>query len=365
MMQINILLPYKEKFDKFSPSSVAITVNNNLLKSKFKKNIKVYGRKVKNPLSTKNFVGINDPLFFKSKNKNLAVKMCQDILKTKYKNHIVEIHNRPYLFNFVYNRLINHSICVFFHNDPTEMKGSKTIEERLILLKRSKMIYCVSEFIKKRFLDGIDGKFQNIKVLYNGVERNTKKFPNKIKEVIFVGRIVPEKGVHLYIDSIKQISHYFPSWKFSIIGSPFLGSYNKVTEFAKTQTLKFKEIGKQVEFTGFLNPSDVQKRMMHASIIIIPSTWDEPYGLVAAEAMANGIAIIASDVGGMSEVIEDSAVLIKDINQEKIINALKKIMSDKSIMLKYQKLAWKNFKHSSFLSSTKLDNYRKGLLEKT
>lgn len=364
-MQINILLPYKEKFDKFSPSSVAITVYNNLSKSKFKKNIKVYGRKVKNPISSKNFVGINDPLFFKSKNKNLALKMCQDIQNTKIKNHIIEIHNRPYLFNIVYNRLINHSICVFFHNDPTEMKGSKTIQERLILLEKSKMIYCVSEFVKKKFLEGIKGKFQNIEVLYNGVERRAKKFPTKIKEVIFVGRLVPEKGVQLYIGSIRKIAPHFPSWKFSIIGSPYLGSYDKDTDFAKNQTLKFKEIGKQAEFTGFLSPSAVHKRMKHASIIVIPSLWDEPYGLVAAEAMANGIAIVASNVGGIPEIIEGSAILIKDINEEKLVETLKKMMSNNLTISKYQNLAWKNFKHSSLFSSRKLDNYRKELLDKS
>ena len=42
--------------------------------------------------------------------------------------------------------------------------------------------------------------------------------------------------------------------------------------------------------------------MKTASIIVIPSVWEEPFGLVAAEAMSNGIGIIASDIGGITEI---------------------------------------------------------------
>ena len=289
--------------------------------------------------------------------------MCEKILNTNHKNHIIEIHNRPYLFNYIYKKLIDHHICIFFHNDPTQMKGSKTISERLRLLDKSKMIYCVSEYVKARFLEGIEGQFLNIKVLYNGVERKIRNFPNKVKEVIFVGRLVPEKGVHLFINSIESIFKDFPLWKFSIIGSSFLGSYDKDTEFAKTQTLKFKRIGRQADITGFLNPDEVQRKMKKSSIIVIPSIWNEPYGLVAAEAMANGVAIIASDVGGISEIVKGNAVLIKDITADKITSELKKMMTNNLNMSKFQKLAWNNFKHSSLISSSKLDRYRINILK--
>ena len=49
-MKINILLPYKEKFDENKASSVSITVKNNLLHTKFLSDIKVYGQNVENPL---------------------------------------------------------------------------------------------------------------------------------------------------------------------------------------------------------------------------------------------------------------------------------------------------------------------------
>ena len=60
----------------------------------------------------------------------------------------------------------------------------------------------------------------------------------------------------------------------------------------------------------------VKKKMKTASIIVIPSLWQEPYGLVAAEAMSNGICIIASKVGGIPEINNDNGILIENINFE-------------------------------------------------
>ena len=62
--------------------------------------------------------------------------------------------------------------------------------------------------------------------------------------------------------------------------------------YAKKLLKKFKEIGPQANFYGFKNKNFVEKKMKKASIIIIPSLWQEPFGLVAAEAMSNGIVLL-------------------------------------------------------------------------
>ena len=68
-MKINILLPYKEKFDENKASSVSITIKNNLLHTKYLSDIRVYGQNVEKPLFKDNFQGIKYSLFsFKSKN---------------------------------------------------------------------------------------------------------------------------------------------------------------------------------------------------------------------------------------------------------------------------------------------------------
>ena len=97
-MKINILLPYKEKFDENKASSVSITVRNNLLYSNYLNQIKIFGQNVENPFFKNNFVGLQySILSFKSKNKFLANEMMKLVSQDLDKNQIIEIHNRPYL----------------------------------------------------------------------------------------------------------------------------------------------------------------------------------------------------------------------------------------------------------------------------
>ena len=83
--------------------------------------------------------------------------------------------------------------------------------------------------------------------------------------------------------------------------------------------------------------------MRSASIVIIPSLWEEPFGLVVAEAMSNGAAVICSDYGEIPEIIRDNGIVIKNIDVSKIQKALGKLMENHKILKFYQKLSWKNF----------------------
>ena len=361
-MKINILLPYKEKFDENKASSVSITIRNNLIKSKYLDQVKIFGQNVQNPLFKDNFIGLKySILSFKSKNLFLAYEMFKMIHKDKDTKQLIEIHNRPFLINKIANEN-NFPISLFFHNDPQTMKGSKSINERELILEKCTKIFCVSEFIKKKFLEGINENSHKVHVLYNGVERKLKNFPIKKKEILFVGRLVPEKGVNLYVDVIKNIANKFPDWKFNLIGSFRLGDDKNKGSFTNEVTTKFKKIGNQTQFHGFKNQDFVQQKMKSASIIIIPSIWEEPYGLVAAEAMSNGIAIIASDIGGISEIVKQNGILIKNINRINLQDELEKLMRNSIEIKKLQKLSWNNFEHSSRNSSKKLDNFRDSIL---
>ena len=363
-MKINILLPYKEQFDKSKLSSVCITVINNLKYSKFKKEIRVFGRQVSDPARLENFVGIRNSFnFFKSKNLNLADQMCKYILSDFDKNQLIEIHNRPKLISHVLKKTKNkYPVNIFFHNNPLDMGGSKTFKERQYIIKNANAILCVSKFVRDKFLTDFKNIPENIHVLYNGVDRKIAKFPKKINEVLFVGRLVKEKGVELYINAVAKLATKSPNWKFCIVGSSHLGVSKEKSDFARKITKNFLNIGNQAYFSGYLSHEEVQKKMMHASIVVVPSIWEEPYGLVVAEAMSNGAAIITNFSGGIPEIIGSNGIVIKNISQKKLEEALSLILKDKKELYKYQQLSWKNFKHTSLKSSKKLDLIRSRIL---
>ena len=90
--------------------------------------------------------------------------------------------------------------------------------------------------------------------------------------------------------------------------------------FEEKETKAILEILKNTEFTMHSRGRYKrfrwysQEKMKNATIIIIPSLWEELFGLVAVEAMSNGIAIIASKVGGIPEIVKDNGMLIENMN---------------------------------------------------
>jgi glycosyltransferase involved in cell wall biosynthesis len=363
-MKINILLPFKEKFDKKKASSVSITIKNNLNHSQYINNVKIFGQKTQYPLFEKNFCGIEYSLLsLKSKNHYLADQMIKVILKCNDKYQIIEIHNRPYLLDRVIKKTDKFPVTLFFHNDPKTMRGSKSILEREKILEKCAAIFCVSKYIRKQFLDGIKINHSKVHILHNGVDRKINKLPVKKKEILFVGRLVLEKGVDLYVGSISTVAKMFPDWNFGLIGSYRLGDNDNTNSYAYKVIKNFKKIGDQAKFHGFKDHDFVQQKMKDASIIIIPSLWNEPFGLVAAEAMSNGIAIIASKVGGIPEIINKNGVLIENIDLKKLENALINLMNNPKKIISYQKKSWNNFKLSSEISSQKLDKHRKFIFQ--
>ena len=357
-MKINILLPYKEKFDMNKASSVSITVRNNLFYSNYINQIKIFGQTVENPFFKDNFIGLKySILSFKSKNKYLAHEMLKIISKDSYKKQLIEIHNRPYLIKLIAKEN-KFPISLFFHNDPQTMNGSKSIKDRKSILEKCAIIFCVSEFIKKKFLEGINENYHKVHVLYNGVQRKLEKFPKKKKEILFVGRLVPEKGAHLFVDAVEALAHKYPEWSFHLIGSVKLGDNKNRNFYTKEIIKKVNAIGPQAQFHGFKSQEFVESKMKSASIVVIPSIWKEPFGLVAAEAMSNGSCIIASKVGGIPEIIKDNGILIENINFKKLLSKMNDLITDDKIRKNYQLKAWKNFQHSSKNSSQKLDHFR-------
>ena len=363
-MKINILLPYKEKFDENRASSVSITVKNNLRHSKYLDQIKVFGQNVETPLFKDNFVGLKYSfLSLKSKNKFLAHEMLKIINKDSDKKQLIEIHNRPYLIEQI-TKQNRFPISLFFHNDPQTMNGSKSVKDRENILQKCAAVFCVSMHIKQKFLEGILSQKDKVHVLHNGVDRKIKTFPKKKKEILFVGRLVFEKGVDLYVDAVSNIVKKFPDWTFELIGSFRLGDDKNKGKFANAVITKFKNIGDQAKFHGFKNQDFVQEKMKRASIIVIPSIWEEPFGLVVVEAMSNGVGIIASEIGAIPEIVKDNGVLIRDINKQKLENALIDLISDDAKRKKLQRNSWANFKFFAKNSSKILDLHRQVILSK-
>jgi len=144
-----------------------------------------------------------------------------------------------------------------------------------------------------------------VRVVYNGVDAERFKGRGRIafrrrfaeddeKVVLFIGRMVREKGVHILVEAAPKILHYHPRTRFVIAGSGD-ASYHKQRVWDLGLTHKFY-------FTGFVPDEDLPLLYKAADVAVVPSLV-EPFGIVALEAMAAGTPVVVSDVGGLGSII--------------------------------------------------------------
>jgi glycosyltransferase involved in cell wall biosynthesis len=122
------------------------------------------------------------------------------------------------------------------------------------------------------------------------------------KIVLFVGRLVYEKGIHVLINAVPKILSKVNA-KFIIVGSGYMKE--QLLNIVRSMGLEHK-----VLFEGFMDEPTLLKLQRCADVSVVPSLF-EPFGIVALEAMAARSPVVASDTGGLSEIIEHDVTGVK------------------------------------------------------
>ena len=136
--------------------------------------------------------------------------------------------------------------------------------------------------------------------LFNGVERDytfRRRFAmDNEKIILFMGRLVYEKGVQHLISAMPKILNGYHDSKLVICGK------GGMLEELQAQANNLG-ISNKVYFAGYMSGKDVQKMYKAADIAVFPSTY-EPFGIVALEAMLSENPVVVSDIGGLNEIVQ-------------------------------------------------------------
>ncbi|MBT7007611.1 glycosyltransferase family 4 protein [Candidatus Falkowbacteria bacterium] len=185
-----------------------------------------------------------------------------------------------------------------------------------------------SNFLKNKYKEfGFKGKFE---VVNNVVD--LKDFEPSYPAgdyITFVGRLSEEKGL---INLLKVMVH-LPEINLKIAGD---GPQEKeLKKFVIVHGLK------NVEFLGYLEKAELQNVVKRSAFVVVPSIWYENYPMTAVEAMALGKPVVASDLGGLTEIVTDgqTGLLLFPGNQKVWQSAIKKLFSDKKLLEKMGKQA--------------------------
>lgn len=143
--------------------------------------------------------------------------------------------------------------------------------------------------------------------VYTGHGEDLREFRSKFalpeeKIVLFVGRLVYEKGVHVLVNAVPKVLEKANA-KFIIVGNGYMKE--QLSGLVKSRGLAHK-----VLFTGFVDDETLRKLQRCADVSVVPSLF-EPFGIVALEAMAARSPVVVSDTGGLSEIVEHDVSGVK------------------------------------------------------
>lgn len=202
-------------------------------------------------------------------------------------------------------------------------------------VKYADEIIVLSDNVKKYFKDTYN---RETNFIPNGVNKPKiveakiilKKYNIKKDDyILFLGRIVPEKGIHYLIEAFNNIK---TDKKLVIAGAA------SDTENYYQELIKKSQDNKNIIFTGFVQGKELEELYSNAYIYCLPSDL-EGMPLSLLEAMSYGNCCLTSDISECSEVIENMGVTFKKSNVSDLILVLQNLCSNDVLVNKYKKSA--------------------------
>lgn len=206
-------------------------------------------------------------------------------------------------------KILRTKLVYHLHDALLSRKDGGTIEpfaQRILLfLMRffSDVIIVNSVFVGKTVSCKDASLSPKIRLLHNGLDinsirqRSVKRYKGGPPLILSYGTLSARKGFQVGVEALYVLNHDFGvNARYRIIGDgPFRDNL--------LDLIQEKQLSNQVELIGFQD--NVHTYVAEADIVLIPSVWEEPFCLVAIESMTNSKMIIASEAGGIPEVITD------------------------------------------------------------
>ena len=240
---------------------------------------------------------------------------------------LIIIENRP-AFALKLKEVTTAPLVYHIHNE----KLPPNTEIADIICQAANLIICVSDYITN-YMNNIPSASNKCVTVHNGIctsifydaiRSNRKEF--KIYEedfvIAYIGRLTKEKGILQLVQAFKRLKDIH-DLKLMIIGASAYRKDKRPTSFIKQLEEEITPIKDRVIFTGFIDYCNIPSYLKIADIAVVPSMWEEPFGLTVVEAMAAGLPLITTRSGGIPEICEGVATIVnRDNIVENLANAI-------------------------------------------
>ncbi|WP_274363840.1 glycosyltransferase family 4 protein [Paenibacillus thermotolerans] len=235
---------------------------------------------------------------------------------------IIQIENRPLFIPGFKRRHPGCKVWLSLHS-TTFLSDKKFSKEALrAAMSGADCIIVNSKFLKAYVAEKFPSAAMKIRVNYLGVD--SKRFVSRWtsegdklrtkllgslglegrKILLFVGRLIEKKGVHHILKAMPAIIERHPEVILLVVGSADYGD-NSSTPYVRSLYAAAKKIKDHVRFVRYVPYDQIHQWYCMADLAVLPSFKNEAFGLVNVEAMASGVPVIATNAGGMKELIVD------------------------------------------------------------
>lgn len=211
--------------------------------------------------------------------------------------------------------------------DMLSGSGKLSIKDKIIVnsFANSDKVIAISSAVRSSLIDCFGLKENKICVVHNGVDLSRFKsnynceMHNPIR-LLYVGRLVKEKGVQNILFALSKLSEKIDNWSFDVVGE---GEYrNNLEEYTKKLGLT-----RRVQFLG--TRDDIPEILEKHDIFVHMPAYEEGFGITIIEAMAAGLVCVCAGRGGIPEIIENNISGILVSSNQELCDALAKIFMHK------------------------------------
>jgi len=196
-------------------------------------------------------------------------------------------------------------------------------------IRKCDKLITITDQVKKLYTEIFDE--EKIVTIPLGVDTNLfkpseRKVQKENYEILFVGYLYKLKGVEFLIKAMHIISEKRKDVKLKIVGN----GPNKPRLIKLTEALNIKD---KVVFEGFVPHTEMPKQYQQCDIFCFP-TLGEPFGKAIIEAMASAKPVIASNIGGPAEIIQNgkTGILVKPAQPELLAQEISRLLTDEKKM---------------------------------
>ena len=208
---------------------------------------------------------------------------------------------------------------------PIRIKGTAQVKRQLKAVQNVRRFIVGSRYMKKELeTNGISGgKIVIIHPVPAALKAPVAHPPSEAPEVLFVGQVIRGKGVDLML---KALSCLNGEWRASIVGE---GNHLDACKSLAKQL----DISARVNFTGWIQHHELDRYYSSARLLVVPSRWPEPFGMVGIEAMARGRPVVAFGVGGIPDWLDHASTgfLVPPADIPAMTSAIQRLLDDPSL----------------------------------